>query len=80
MPDLSKDEINVHLQRFWSQQAGRLVRAPTVYDLWAEQERVAELDGGVLPTLAQVVEHFAWFFTEPDLDENGRDTNMWVAP
>jgi len=56
--------VNVYLQRFWSQQAGRLVRAPTAYDLWAEQERVAEQDGLELPTLNQVVEHFSWFFSE----------------
>lgn len=59
---MTEPEVNVHLQRFWSQANGRLVRAPTVHDLWMEQERVAELDGQVLPTKREVVAHFAWFF------------------
>ncbi|MEI8352408.1 MAG: hypothetical protein WCG36_08865, partial [bacterium] len=68
---MTADEVNVQLLRFWQRSKG-VGRAPTVYDLWMEQERVAEMDGGVLPTLRQVVEHFSWFFTEPELDENGR--------
>ena len=61
---LTEAEVNVHLQRFWSELHGRLVRAPAVHDLWMEQERVAELDGHVLPTKREVVEHFSWFFSE----------------
>lgn len=70
---MTEAEANVHLQAFWSRVHGRLVRAPTVHDLWMEQERVAELDGQVLPSKREVLEHCAWFFTEPDLDENGRE-------
>ncbi len=57
---MTEEELNGHLQRFW----GDLGRggAPTVHDLWMEQERVAEADGGVLPTKRDVVDHFAWFF------------------
>ena len=64
MPGLSESEVNVYLQAFWSRVHGRLVRAPTVFDLWLEQERVSEMDGLELPTRRQVVEHFAWFFGE----------------
>jgi hypothetical protein len=61
---LTEAEVNVHLQRFWSETHGRLVRAPTVHDLWMEQERVAELDGIRLPTKREVLEHYSWFFEE----------------
>lgn len=59
---MTEAEVNSALCGFWTA-AGGVSRAPTVHELWQEQERVAEFDGiSPLPTKAEVLEHFAWFF------------------
>lgn len=53
--------VNEQIRRFWAQHApGR--HAPTVEELWLEQERVAEKDLKDGPTFEEVLEHFEWFF------------------
>lgn len=59
---MTEAEVNACLLGFWTAHGGN-GRAPTVVEVWQEQERVAELDGlSPLPTRAEVVDHFAWFF------------------
>jgi hypothetical protein len=49
-------------------------RALNLQAIWQEQCRVAAKYGIPEPTFEEVQEHFAWFFSPPNLDKHGR----WV--
>lgn len=71
---LTEDQVDEQFRLLWARRGGRPEAAPSVRDLWREQCRVADLDQQPEPTLDEVVAHFSWFFTPPQLDEHGR----WV--